>query len=198
MAGFQVSMYGRFWVFTEVDGAKALRKAIRDLFGPLAKVQRCPVHKRKNVIDRLPKNKQAGVKRALDDAWNSKSAKIAKRQLERLARSLETEHPGAAESIREGLDETLTMLEMKIPQRLRKSLRSTNAIESLNDKIKSYARRVKRWRGGRMILRWTGAAILDAKRGFKRVKGYRDMPHLVRALRRHEEELGVHINEEAA
>ena len=94
--------------------------------------------------------------------------------------------------------ETLTLLEMGIPERLRKSLRSTNAIESLNDKIASYARRVKRWRGGRMILRWTGAAILEAKRGFRRVKGYREMHHLVAALRRHEEKLGVHAEEEAA
>ncbi len=185
-------------LFFVIDGAKALRKAIRDLFGPLAKVQRCPVHKLKNVIDHLPKSKQAGVKRVLEDAWNAKSAKTARRQLERLARSLETEHPGAAESIREGLDETLTLLEMKIPQRLRTSLRSTNAIESVNDKIKSYARRVKRWRGGKMILRWTGAAILDAQKGFRRVKGYREIPHLVRALRQHEEDLGVHINEKAA
>jgi putative transposase len=187
----------RAFVFV-IDGAKALRKAIVDLFGPLAKIQRCPVHKRRNVLARLPKAEQAGVQRALDDAWNSKSAKLAKRQLERLARSLDEEHPGAASSLREGLDETLTLLEMGLPERLCKSLRSTNAIESVNDKIASYARRVKRWRGGRMILRWTGAAILEAKRGFRRIKGYRDMHHLVAALQRHEESMGVHSDEEAA
>jgi putative transposase len=181
-----------------IDGAKALRKAIRDVFGSLAKVQRCPVHKRRNVLDRLPKSDQAGVKRALDDAWNAKSAKLAKRQLERLARSLESKHPGAAASLREGLDETLTLLEMGLPVRLWKSLRSTNPIESLNDKIASYARRVKRWRGGKMILRWTGAAILEAQQGFRRVKGYRDMHHLVEALRRHEKQLGLHVQKEAA
>ena len=181
-----------------IDGSKALRKAIRDLFGALAKVQRCPVHKRRNVLDHLPKHEQAGVNRALEDAWKSKSSKLAKRQLERLASSLEQKHPGAAASVREGLEETLTLLEMGIPERLHKSLRSTNAIESLNDKIASYARRVKRWRGGKMVLRWTGAAILEAKRGFRRVKGYRDMRYLVDALRRHEEALGVHVQEEAA
>lgn len=181
-----------------IDGSKALRKAIRDVFGALALVQRCPVHKRRNVLDYLPKAEQAGVKRALDDAWSAKSADIAKRQLERLARSLEAEHPGAAASIREGLEETLTLLDMGIPERLRKSLRSTNPIESLNDKIASYARRVKRWRGGQMILRWTGAAILEAKRGFRRVKGHRDMHHLVSALEQHEEKLGLHTKIEAA
>lgn len=181
-----------------IDGAKALRKAIRDVFGPLACVQRCPVHKRRNVLDRLPKSEQAGVKRALDDAWNAKGAKLAKRQLERLARSLEQEHPGAAASVREGLDETLTLLEMGLPDPLYKSLRSTDPIESLNDKIASYARRVKRWRGGKMILRWTGAAILEAQQGFRRVKGYREMHHLVEALRRHEKALGLHAQEEAA
>ena len=87
---------------------------------------------------------------------------------------------------------------MGTPERLRKSLRSTNAIESLNDKIAAYARRVKRWRGGQMILRWTGAAILEAQLGFRRVKGYRAMHHLADALRRHEEALGLHSEEAAA
>ena len=181
-----------------IDGSKALRKAIRGVFGELALVQRCLVHKRRNVLDHLPKNEQASVKRALDDAWNAKSAKLARRQLERLARSLEEQRPGAAASIREGLDETLTLLEMALPERLYKSLRSTNPIESLNDKIGSYARRVKRWRGGKMILRWTGAAILEAKRGFRRIKGYRDMHHLVAALDRHEQAFGLHAKTEAA
>ncbi len=181
-----------------IDGAKALRKAIRDVYGPLAKVHRCAVHKGRNVLDHLPKAEQASVKRALDDAYGAKSAKLAKRQLERLAGSLEQKHPGAAGSIREGLDETLTLLELGLPERLYRSLRSTNPIESLNDKIASYARRVKRWRGGKMILRWTGAAILEAQKGFHRIKGYRDMHRLVEALRKHEETMGVHIETEAA
>lgn len=181
-----------------IDGAKALRKAIRDIFGSLAQVQRCPVHKRRNVLAHLPPSAQPGVQRALDEAWNSKSAPLAKRQLERLAASLAPAHPGAAASIREGLEETLTLLQMGIPERLRQSLRSTNAIESLNDKIAAYARRVKRWRGGQMILRWTGAAILEAQLGFRRVKGYRAMRHLIDALRRHEEALGLHSEEAAA
>jgi len=172
-----------------IDGSKALRKAITQTFGELAKIQRCPVHKRRNVLDHLPQRVRPSVKRALNDAWNAKDASLAQRQLERLARSLETEHPGAAASIREGLEETLTLLRMGVTGRLLESLRSTNAIESVNDKIATYSRRVKRWRGGQMILRWVGAAVLDARRGFRAVKGHRDMHLLVDSLRRHEKML---------
>ena len=105
-------------------------------------------------------------------------------------------HPGAAASIREGLEETLTLLRMGVTGRLLESLRSTNAIESVNDKIATYSRRVKRWRGGQMILRWVGAAVLDARRGFRAVKGHREMHLLVDALRRHEKML--HPETEAA
>lgn len=179
-----------------IDGSKALRKAIRDLFGDRALIQRCPVHKRRNVLEHLPQGVRPSVKRALDDAWNAGDATLAQRQLERLAGSLEREHPGAAASLREGLEETLTLLRLGVTGTLLRSLRSTNAIESLNDKIACYARRVKRWRGGRMILRWVGAAVLDARRGFRSVKGHRDMHRLVDALRRHEKAL--HTETEAA
>jgi len=147
-----------------IDGSKALRKAITQTFGSLALIQRCPVHKRRNVLDHLPQSARPGVKRALDEAWNAKNADLAKRQLERLASSLEREHPGAAASIREGLDDTLTLMRLGLDGTLLQSLRSTNAIESVNDKIATYARRVKRWRGGQMILRWVGAAVLDARK----------------------------------
>ena len=129
------------------------------------------------------------VKRALDQAWNAKDASQAQRLLENLARSLENEHPGAAASLREGLEDTLTLLRLGVRETLWRSLRSTNAIESVNDKIASYARRVKHWRGGKMILRSVGAAVLDAQTGFRRVKGHREMGTLVEALRRHEENL---------
>ena len=148
------------------------------------------------MLDHLPQSARPSVKRALDEAWNAKDADLAKRQLERLARSLESQHPGAAGSIREGLDETLTLLRLGLRGTLLKSLRSTNAIESVNDKIATYARRVKRWRGGKMILRWVGAAVLDARKGFRRVKGHAKMHVLVDALRRHEATL--HSETEAA
>lgn len=172
-----------------IDGSKALRKAIEASFGVLALIQRCPVHKRRNVLEHLPQNARPSVKRALDAAWNATDATRAQRQLENLARSLEDRHPGAAASLREGLEETLTLQRLGVTGRLLQSLRSTNAIESVNDKIAAYTRRVKRWSGGKMILRWVGAAVLDAQKGFRRVKGCDAMPTLVAALRRHEESL---------
>ena len=179
-----------------IDGSKALRKAITQTFGALALIQRCPVHKRRNVLDHLPHSARPSVKRALDDAWNADDADLAKRQLERLARSLERVHPGAAASIREGLDETLTLTRLGLRGTLLKSLRSTNAIESVNDKIATYARRVKRWRGGTMILRWVGAAVLDARKGFRAVKGHKHIHVLIAALR--DEPSSLHSEEQAA
>lgn len=179
-----------------IDGSKALRSAIQKAFGDLALIQRCPVHKRRNVLEHLPQSARPSVKRALDDAWNADTADLAKRQLERLARSLEREHPGAAASIREGLDETLTLMRLGLRGTLLKSLRSTNAIESVNDKIATYARRVKRWRGGKMILRWVGSAVLDARQGFRAVKGHKHMHVLVAALRGDASTL--HSDEQAA
>jgi putative transposase len=179
-----------------IDGSKALRQAIEKTFGDLALIQRCPVHKRRNVLGHLPKTARPSIKRALDEAWNAKDATRAQRLLENLARSLETSHPGAAASLREGLEDTLTLLRLGVKGTLLESLRSTNAIESLNDKIATYTRRVKRWQGGKMMLRWVGAAIVDAREGFRGVRGLKDMSILVDALRRHEKSL--HANNEAA
>ncbi len=171
-----------------IDGSKALRQAIDKTFA-LALIQRCPVHKRRNVLGHLPQSARPSIKRALDEAWNATDATRAQRLLENLARSLEASHPGAAASLREGLEDTLTLLRLGVKGTLLQSLRSTNAIESLNDKIATYTRRVKRWQGGKMMLRWVGAAILDAREGFRAVRGLKDMPTLVDALRRHEKSL---------
>ncbi len=171
-----------------IDGSKALRQAINKTFA-LALIQRCPVHKRRNVLGHLPQSARPSIKRALDEAWNATDATRAQRLLENLARSLEASHPGAAASFREGLEDTLTLLRLGVKGTLLLSLRSTNAIESLNDKIATYTRRVKRWQGGKMMLRWVGAAILDARTGFRGVRGLKDMPTLVDALRRHEKSL---------
>jgi hypothetical protein len=103
----------------------------------------------------------------------------ARRLLHDLARRLETDHPRAAESVREGLDETLTVLTLGISDRLRRSLATTNAAESLVSRTRHVGRNVKRWRSGRMILRWVGAGVLEAVKGFRRLKGYADMPQLV-------------------
>jgi transposase-like protein len=109
--------------------------------------------------------------------------KTAQRLLLDLARRLEAEYPSAAASVREGLDETLTVLTLKLSPRLRRALATTNAAENLISCIRHVKRNVKRWRGGQMMLRWVAAGILEAVKGFRRVKAYADMPTLVNALR---------------
>jgi len=155
-----------------IDGAKALRKAIAETFGSAALVQRCQVHKQRNVLEHLPERLRPSVSKALAQAWSSVDAKLARRQLERLAAALGSEHPGAAASIREGLDETLTLQELGITGSLHRTLRSTNPIENLNGAIAEYTHHVKRWRGGRMILRWVGAAMAEAATHFRRIRGH--------------------------
>ena len=181
-----------------IDGAKALRKAIRDVFGRLALVQRCQVHKERNVLEHLPQALRPNVRKALRQAWSSTHAKLARRQLERLADSLEAEHPGAAASVREGMEETLTLLTLGIEGALYRTLRSTNPIENLNGSVAGYTKNVKRWRGGGMIVRWVGAAVVEATKGFRKVRGHRDLVHLVQALKNHELKQGVRTEEEAA
>jgi transposase-like protein len=165
-----------------IDGAKALRKALRECFGDLAVVQRCQVHKLRNVLDHLPERLRPSVAKAMHQAWSAADAKLARRQLERLAASLERQHPSAAASLREGLEETLTLQRLGIQGALYRTLRSTNAIENLNGGVATYTRNVKRWRGGRMILRWVGAALAEVQRGFRRIRGHDDLPKLVAAL----------------
>ena len=165
-----------------IDGAKALSSAIRKTFGKLGVIQRCQVHKHRNIVSHLPDRLCASVKTILREAWDLNDSKIAKRRLESLASSLEADHPGAAASVREGLDETLTLQGLGIEGTLYKKLRSTNAIENLNSGIATYSRNVKRWQGGSMVTRWVGAAIVEAEKKFRRVQGWRDIEKLVRAL----------------
>ncbi len=172
-----------------LDGAKALHKACRDVFGDRAFIQRCQEHKKRNVADHLPESMRPGVRRAMNQAYECRDAKSAKRQLEALAARLESEHPGAAASLREGLDDTLTVIELNLPERLQLSLRTTNPIDNLIGSVRKVSRRVKRWRGGRMMLRCCGAAVLDAEQRFRRIRGYREMPKLIAALRARDAEL---------
>jgi transposase-like protein len=168
-----------------IDGAAALRKALRDTFGDLAVVQRCQLHKIRNVLGHLPEAMRPRIHKALAEAYALPSAKVAKRRLEQLARALEKAHPSAARSLREGLEETLTLQRLGIPEgALRDTLRSTNPIENLNSVIAVFTRNVKRWSGGTMVLRWVGSAVLEAERRFHRVKGHRQMPQLIQALTR--------------
>ena len=164
-----------------VDGAQGLRRAITDVFGARGVVQRCQVHKYRNIIGHLPERLHASVGKALRDAWNLDSADRAARVLERLAGSLERDHPGAAASIREGLEETLTVQRLGLTGALQRTLRTTNIIENLNGSVERYTRNVKRWRGGQMIQRWVASALVEAEPRFRRVRGYRDLLHLVGA-----------------
>lgn len=184
----------RLWV---IDGAKALRRAITDVFGTSALVQRCQVHKRRNVLDHLPDELHASVGRAMADAWASNNAALAKRQLERLASSLAKDHPGAAASLREGLDETLTVIDLGLDGALYRTLCTTNPIENLNSSIAQFTANVKRWRDGQMVLRWVGAALTDASGRFRAVRGYRDMKRLLSALTKRAEGITA-INRKAA
>jgi len=122
------------------------------------------------------------VKSVLREAWGLSDATVAKRRLLRLASSLEADHPGAAASVEEGLDETLTLQRLGISGTLYKKLRSTNAIENLNSGIATYSKNVKRWQGGSMVVRWVSAAIVEAEKKFRRVQGWRDIEKLVTAL----------------
>lgn len=167
-----------------IDGSKAMRKAIRDVFGKRSLVQRCQEHKRRNILDHLPQRMHPSVGAALRDAFRSSSRITAKKRLVQLAAALEDDCPEAAESIREGLDEMLTLKDMKLPTSLERTLSTTNPIENLNGNIRRITRNVKRWRDGAMVRRWIGASLLEAARGFRRLRGYKGMPVLLAALGR--------------
>jgi transposase-like protein len=169
----------RLWV---IDGGKALRKAVQQTFGERALIQRCQEHKRRNVLEHLPRDKHAGVNRALRDAWGAGDAELAKRQLQRLAGSLQASHPGAAASLREGLEETLTVQGLGITGALYRTLRSTNPIENLNGLIAHYTRNVKRWKDGQMVLRWVASALADAATRMRKLRGHGQMKTLLKAL----------------
>jgi transposase-like protein len=167
-----------------IDGGKGIRKAIRGVFGEWALIQRCQVHKLRNVLEHLPERQQGWVRATLRRAWASLDEATARRRLHALARQLEARWPGAAASLREGLDETLTILALGASGALARTLRSTNPIENLQSLFKRVARRVTRWRDGAMTLRWAVTGLMDAARRFRRVRGYRDLPQLLKALDR--------------
>lgn len=165
-----------------VDGGRGIRSAIRSTFGTWALIQRCQVHKMRNILDHLPEHKRPWVRTIVRRAWNAPTAAKGKAQLKQLAKQLEEPHPGAAASVLEGLDETLTLHRLGLRGALYRTLRSTNAIENLQGTVKSVARHVKRWRSGSMALRWCVTGLVEAEKRFRRVKGYRSMPLLVAAL----------------
>ena len=168
-----------------VDGAKALTKAIRATFGRHTPVQRCQIHKARNVIERLPPSLHASVRKALRQAWELEDADKAERLLRNLARRMEREAPGVAGSIREGLDEMLTVSRLELPLPLRRSLACTNSIENMMGTVRRVCRNVKRWRSAAMALRWTAAGMIEAAKGFRRLKAHKQLPILRAALAAH-------------
>lgn len=174
-------------VLVVIDGGKALAKAVRNVYGTRAIVQRCQAHKVRNVIDQLPDDARPSARQAMRDAYATSDADLARKQLANLSRRLRDEHPGAAASLEEGLDETIAVKRLKLPRKLERQLSTTNAIENLMGSVRDLARRVKRWRGGSMIQRWTVTAVADAAQRFRRITGAREgMTALVRALTQHE------------
>ncbi len=165
-----------------LDGAKALRKAVRDVLGIDTPVQRCVRHKERNVLDHLPERDRPAVKRRLCAAW--KLDALALEHLRALAAELERSHPGAVASLREGLEETLTLQRLGIRGSLKATLASTNPCESMIECVRRGSRNVKRWQSGDMALRWTAAGMLEAERQFRRVIGYRDLAKLAIAIER--------------
>ncbi len=167
-----------------IDGAKALHKAIRAVFGERAPVQRCIRHKERNVLDHLAERDRPIVKRRLRAAWKQGDHGQALAALRMLAQELERSHPGAAGSLREGLEETLTVTRLGIRTSLKRTLESTNPCESMIECVRRTARNVKRWQSGDMCLRWTAAGMLEAERQFRRIIGYADLAKLVVAIER--------------
>jgi putative transposase len=166
-----------------IDGAKALSKAIRRTFGRHTPIQRCQIHKARNIIGRLPPSLHASVRRVLRQAWELDDADEAEKLIRNLARRLEHEAPGVSGSILEGLDEMLTVTRLGLPTELRRALACTNIIENMMGTVRRVCRNVKRWRTASMALRWTAAAMHEAKKGFRKLKAYKQLPVLRMALK---------------
>jgi transposase-like protein len=180
-----------------IDGGKGIRKALGDIFGDLAVVQRCVVHKRRNIRDHLSPSHVAYVMSAMTEAYKSATADTARKRLRQLASWLEANgEDAAAKSLREGMEESLTVIKLGLPATLRKSLSTTNMLENLNGSIRRVTRNVKRWQGSDMRRRWVGLAIGEAAKRFRRIKGHRDLPILIRALR--QQRMALDAKEEAA
>lgn len=168
-----------------IDGAKALSSAVRAVFGANAAIQRCTVHKRRNVVDHLPEAERGFIDTKLGRIFANPDPVAGLRDAKALASALTRKHPGAAASLREGLEEMFTVTRLGITGTLAKTLTTSNPIESMISIARTTNRNVTRWRDGQMVLRWTAAGMLNAERSFRRVKGYKQMPQLVAALYRH-------------
>ncbi len=171
-------------ILAVLDGAKALSAAVKEVFDSPV-IGRCQLHKIRNVQDHLPEKMRGLVGRRIRTAYHADSALQAQAQLEALAAELDKTHPGAAGSLREGLDETLIVLRLSLPPTLARTFRSTNAIESMIGICRHHSRNVKGWRDGQMALRWCAAGMIEASHQFRRVNGHLHLPALRTALARH-------------
>ena len=171
-------------ILTVLDGAKALAAAVKEVFDHPV-IGRCQLHKIRNVRDHLPEKMRGPFEKRMRAAYHADSVLQAEATLEALAKELDKTHPGAAASLREGMAETLTVLRLGVPPTLARTLRSTNAIESMISISRDHARNVKRWRGGQMALRWCAAGMVEASQQFRRVNGHLHLPALRTALERH-------------
>jgi transposase-like protein len=167
-----------------LDGAKALSAAVKAVFDSPV-IQRCQLHKIRNVESKLPDRVASTVAKKMRAAYHNPDALAAEATLEDLARQLAKNHPGAAGSLREGLTDTLTVTRLGVPPTLARTLRSTNAVESMIEICRDHSTNVKRWRDGTMALRWCAAGMLEAAKQFRRVNGFLHLPALRDALNRH-------------
>jgi putative transposase len=166
-----------------IDGSKALRKAVLTVFGEVP-VQRCVRHKERNVVRHLAERDRPPILARMRRAWADTDYHRARDQLTRLADELDHTHPGAAASLREGMDETLTVIRLGIKGKLKRTLESTNPCESMIDCVRTTQRNVKHWSSGEMGLRWTAAGMLEAEKQFRKVVGYLQLPQLAIAIER--------------
>ena len=180
-------LIGRGLTFEEgilcvIDGSKGLRKAIEEVFGKRAEIQRCQWHKRENVVSYLPKDDQKTWRSRLQRAYQESTYEAAKERLTALHAELQQINRTAARSLQEGLEETLTLHRLGLFDELGKSLKTTNCIESLMGDIDGYIENVKRWHHSPQRYQWTALAVLEAEDGFRRLDGYEDLPRLQSAL----------------
>ncbi len=167
-----------------LDGGKALARAVKDVFGDKALIQRCRLHKERNVADHLPEAERLWVLRKMRQAWKNPDAKEAERDLRELAGRLERINPDAAGSLREGLAEMFTVTRLGVRGTLLATVMSTNPVESMIEIVRDHARNVKRWQPGDMRLRWAAAGMLEAAKQFRRVKGFSQLPQLASAIKK--------------
>jgi hypothetical protein len=168
-------------VLAVIDGSKALRRAILDVFDHPV-IARCQLHKIRNVTDKLPDELASTVAKKMRAAYRNTNALAAEAELEDLARQLTKTHPGAAGSLSEGLAETLTVMRLGVPPTLARTLRSTNPIESMIEIARDHTSNMKRWRDGQMVLRWCAAGMIEASKQFRRVNGFMHLPALRKTL----------------